>query len=187
MFDERKSAQASAYLLTKAGGSMYHIKLIKLLYLADRLSFELYNYPITGDDYYSMKYGPVLSHIYANVNNYACCSSVWAEYISDKDNHQVSLINPKNNSIEDLDELSESDIEVLDLIYRQFGTWDRWDLVDYCHKPENIPEWKNIDTGSEKIELLLLLSHLGKSRETIEDIINENEYQLKFLQTLRKG
>ena len=35
-FDERKAAQAASVLLERHGGSMPYIKLIKLLYLADR-------------------------------------------------------------------------------------------------------------------------------------------------------
>ena len=36
VFDERKAAQAAAHLLHRHGGPMPYIKLIKLLYLADR-------------------------------------------------------------------------------------------------------------------------------------------------------
>ena len=59
MFNELKTAQASAYLLHKAGGTMEHLKLMKLLYLADRLSWKEYDKSITGDEYYSLPYGPV--------------------------------------------------------------------------------------------------------------------------------
>lgn len=62
MFDELKIAQATAYLLHKAGGTMEHIKVMKLLYLADRLSWQRYGYSISNDEYYSLPYGPVLSN-----------------------------------------------------------------------------------------------------------------------------
>ncbi|MEE3701578.1 type II toxin-antitoxin system antitoxin SocA domain-containing protein, partial [Mannheimia haemolytica] len=52
MFDELKIAQATAYLLHKAGGTMEHIKVMKLLYLADRLSWQRYGYSISNDEYY---------------------------------------------------------------------------------------------------------------------------------------
>ena len=51
MFNELKTAQASAYLLHKAGGTMEHLKLMKLLYLADRLSWKEYDKSITGEEY----------------------------------------------------------------------------------------------------------------------------------------
>ncbi len=38
MFNERKAAQAAAYLLHKAGGKLPLLKLMKLMYLAERLS-----------------------------------------------------------------------------------------------------------------------------------------------------
>lgn len=67
MFNELKTAQASAYLLHKAGGTMEHLKLMKLLYLADRLSWKEYDKSITGDDYYSLPY-PVISK---NIESYS--------------------------------------------------------------------------------------------------------------------
>ena len=36
VFDERRAAQAAARLLDKHGGTMPWLKLVKLLYLADR-------------------------------------------------------------------------------------------------------------------------------------------------------
>jgi uncharacterized phage-associated protein len=48
-FDERKAAQAAAYLLKKHDGRLNFMKLIKLLYLADRKSLLENGKPITGD------------------------------------------------------------------------------------------------------------------------------------------
>ena len=41
-----------------------YIKLIKLLYLADRAALIETGSPITGDRYVSMKFGPVLSNVF---------------------------------------------------------------------------------------------------------------------------
>src|ERR1022692_1541243 len=42
---------------------MNYMLLIKLLYLLDRRALSLWGRPVTGDDYFSMKYGPVLSEV----------------------------------------------------------------------------------------------------------------------------
>ena len=47
---EEKAAQAAALFLLKAGGPMPHLKLMKLLYIADRESYRRRGSPITGDD-----------------------------------------------------------------------------------------------------------------------------------------
>ncbi len=53
-FNERKATQAAAYLLQMRGGTMSYMKLIKLLYLADRAALVRFGRPITTDRYVSM-------------------------------------------------------------------------------------------------------------------------------------
>jgi hypothetical protein len=48
-FNERKAAQAAAYLLAKRGGRMDYRKLLALLYLADRQKLVERGHTITGD------------------------------------------------------------------------------------------------------------------------------------------
>ena len=65
MYDERRAAEAAAYLLHRAGGTMPIDKLMALLYLAERLSLQRYGEPLTGDRLVSMPHGPVLAETYA--------------------------------------------------------------------------------------------------------------------------
>lgn len=187
MFDERKTSQAAAYLLKKAGGQMSHMKLIKLLYLSDRLSFDKYNFAITGDEYFSMKNGPVLSNVLDLINGYGGKGSTWNEYISDRANHTVSINQHISTKVDDLDELSESDIEVLDAIDAEFGMWDKWDLVSYCHNKEKIPEWEQLDSGRALLPAQDILAFLGKSREAIDAFTKSEEYHESFLKALHQG
>ncbi|MCK4275964.1 MAG: SocA family protein, partial [Phycisphaerae bacterium] len=53
-----KAIQATAYLVGKLG-KVDKIKLIKLLYIADRDHFLQHGAPITGDDQYALNKGPV--------------------------------------------------------------------------------------------------------------------------------
>ena len=62
MFNEQRVAQMAAYLLGRARGHTKYLKLMKLLYLADRESMKRHGHPISGDRYVSMEHGPVLSH-----------------------------------------------------------------------------------------------------------------------------
>jgi uncharacterized phage-associated protein len=69
LFNEAKATQAAARLLKLRGGSMSYIKLMKLLYLADREALIRWGRPITTDRYVSMDNGPVLSRIYNLIRN----------------------------------------------------------------------------------------------------------------------
>lgn len=71
LFDERKAAQAAAFLLHKAGGRLPLLKLMKLLYLSERESLQKYGDTITGDTFVSMPNGPVLSMTLNFINGFA--------------------------------------------------------------------------------------------------------------------
>ncbi len=63
IFDEQKAAEAASCLLSVNGGCLPYMKLIKLLYIADRRSLTMYHSSITTDSYFSMKFGPVPTSI----------------------------------------------------------------------------------------------------------------------------
>ena len=62
-FNARKAAQVGAYFAKASGGKINVLKLVKLIYLADRHSMELYDAPILNDVFVSMNKGPVNSPI----------------------------------------------------------------------------------------------------------------------------
>lgn len=163
MFNERKVAQMAAYMLKRRGGTMSHLKLIKLLYLADRAAMNSYGAPISGDSFYSLPNGPILSrtlNLMAGVVESE--PQGWETWISDKAEHQVSL--RQDFSFDDLDYLSPADLDVLNSVWETFGGMTRWQLVEYTHS-ENCPEWENPNGSSAPISHLKLFAALGKSNE----------------------
>ena len=48
MFNERKAAQVAAWFLRRSGRRMAHLKLMKLMYLADREALNEFGFPITA-------------------------------------------------------------------------------------------------------------------------------------------
>jgi uncharacterized phage-associated protein len=167
LFDERRTAQAAAYLLYKAGGSLPLIKLMKLMYLAERLSFQRYGEPITGDKLVSMDHGPVLSRTLDCINGFSpSIEGGWETWVADKAGHEVALRdqNMVRSPEEDLPRLSESDLEVLGETWAEFGDWDRWRLVDYTHLG-GCPEWQDPDGSSQPILYETLFEKLGYTTE----------------------
>ncbi|MDE2933694.1 MAG: Panacea domain-containing protein [Chloroflexota bacterium] len=170
VFDERKAAQAAAHLLHRNGEPMPYIKLIKLLYLADRRAFVETGYPITGDRLVSMKNGPVLSNVLDLIRlTGGRDRSVWHEYVSDPDAHAVRAIGPAELDEAD-DELSEYERSLLDAVFQEFGGANEWDLVDHTH---TLPEWTDPKGSSAAIDPKVILKSEGFTKKEVAAVESE--------------
>jgi uncharacterized phage-associated protein len=163
MFTPRKSAQIAAFFTSQEGGPINIMKLVKLMYLADRESMNRYGTPISFDRMVSLDNGPVLSQTLNLINGDVsrAAAVIWDGWISDRANHKVML--QREFKRDDLDELSTADIEVLESIWTSFGHMDQWALSDYTH--QHCPEWKFPEGSSLPIAEADLLRALGRSNE----------------------
>ena len=167
-FNEAKATQAAARLLRNRGGRMSYMKLIKLLYLADREALSRWGRPITTDRYVSMKHGPVLSgvlNLITEGEDPSFGQTVWAKHISEPEQFDVIL---KEDSSGEL--LSEAEDELLDETSKNFGHMNRWKLVDLMHK---LPEWRDPDGSAFPIEYGEILRAQNKKPEEIRAIESE--------------
>lgn len=179
LFDERKAAEAAAFLLFKAGGSLPLIKLVKLLYLAERLSLQRYGEPLTGDRLVSMTHGPVLSMTYDHINGaLPSREGGWESWVADRAGHMLALRDASKirSPEQDLLRLSDSDLEVLGAVWDEFGHWDRWRLVDYTHS-DACPEWEDPEGSSRPIPYERLFSKLGYSAEQTAALVERLDTQ----------
>ena len=169
MLNERKVAQVAAHLLCLRGGKMSHLKLMKLMYLADRECYKLYGRSITGDRAVSMDNGPVLSQTLNLMDGEArYASNGWDTLISAKSNHELTLKRALERS--DMDELSRAEVEILDSVYSTYGRMGRWELVDLTHQ---LPEWVNPDGSSLPIATQDILLGLGKKSNVIVGLMRQ--------------
>jgi len=158
MFNERRVAQMAAYLLGRGKGRMNYLKLMKLLYLADRASMKRNGHPISGDRYVSMDHGPVLSQTFNLIKGAVqFAEQGWNHWIADRADYDVSLKRKVHR--EALDELSEADLEVLGNVYSRFGKMDQWELVDYTHR--YCREWEDPKGSSAPIDYETIFKALG--------------------------
>jgi uncharacterized phage-associated protein len=180
-FDERKAAQAAAYLLKRHHGRLNYMKLIKLLYLADRKALLDLGNPITGDRMMSMPKGPVLSGILDLINwgRRRSETSVWLQYVSEPIGYDVTLA-AEGISIDELDRLSESERQVLDEIDEEYGRVDKWSLVELTHR---LPEWHDPRGSSLPIDPAEILREEGRSEEEIRRLA-QNANRALFLHDL---
>lgn len=168
----------TSFFVGKQGGSINILKLMKLLYLSDRLSLEKYEEPITWDQMVSMDNGPVLSETLNYINGFKSpdLQSKWQEWVQDRANNQVSL--SKSFTRDDLDYLSDADIEILNEVWDSFGHMNQWQLCDYTH--EHCPEWKDPKGSSVKFDYEDVLRELGKTSKEVRDYYHDRQNQLEL-------
>lgn len=171
LFNEKKAAQVAAFFLFEAsrrGGNITILKLMKLMYLAERSSYEQYGEPIIGDALVSMPNGPVLSKT-LDLINFGAQENLdggWDALIAERNGRDMALKSTDLiKSEDDLKELSESDLEILRSVWSEFGNKSAFWLRDYTHNPENCPEWEDPDGSSVPIKLESLFEILGFSKE----------------------
>ncbi len=169
-FREDKATQAACVLLGLNRGKMSYMKLIKLMYLADRRALLKWGRPITFDRYFSMKHGPVLSRVLDRVNEGDPPEedSLWHQYISRRSRYEIRA-KAKCPS----DRISEAEVQVLHEVYEQFGKLDKWDLVDQLH--EMLGEWQDPGDSAVPIAYRDILLAGGKSEIEVAAVARELE------------
>lgn len=167
-FNEKKTTQAAARFLKLAGGRMSYMKLIKLLYLTDRGALLGWGRPVSGDKYYLMKLGPVLSEVHDLITEVPCPGDevFWTAHISPPSNYEVELKADPGN-----DELSKAEEKLIDEIFAAYGRYEPFDLVDLLHK--TLPEWREIKSGRIPLEYREILQAVGTPPEVIEETESE--------------
>jgi uncharacterized phage-associated protein len=179
-FDEAKTTQAAAFLLKENGGKMNYMKLIKLLYLADREALSKWERPITGDSYVSMDNGPVLSKVLDKINsgrNPSGIKSYWHKYISSPEGYNVKLLKQKPGFAE----LSKREKNLLLNIYQQYKQYDKWQMVDICH--DVLPEWNYPQGSSIPIRIEDILRAINKTEKDIA-LIEEEIADLNYVKAI---
>lgn len=177
-FKVRKAAQVAAFFAMAEGGSINVLKLVKLIYLADRRFLEKHDCSILNDRLVSMPHGPVNSLTYGYIDGFLNRREDWDAFITDRENHKVALANP-DITIDDLDELSRAELRVLKEVAAKFRKYTGYRLRDYTHR--HCPEWEDPNGSSNPIPYERLLKHLGKRHSVeIADSI-EGEYELDRL------
>jgi len=170
-FDEQKVTEAAALLLQLRGGCMHYIKLIKLLYIADRQAFSEWGIPISNDNYVSMDHGPVLSQTYNLIKD---GGRFWSSYISAPfGDYEIQL----NTTLQNKRKLSPAEEDMLSKVFDEFGRENRWKIVDFVH---TLPEWKDPGGGSIPISISEILHALNESEENIRAIIAEIDQERKI-------
>lgn len=177
VFKYDKTIQAVAFLLRReTSKEMNYMRLIKILYIADRESIKLTGRPITGDRVAAMPQGPVLSELYDLIKGTHLRSPELARFIQ-KDEYKIRLVEDPG-----LANMSRFDIETIEKVAEEYRALDEWDLVELTH---NFPEWrKNTPDDSQMkwISFNDILEALGRTPdpEIEEEAMEERAFARLF-------
>jgi len=160
-FDPIKARQVIAYFARKNGGSIEKLKLTKLIYLSERLSFQKRSAPMNFDDFYSMPHGPVPSSSLNVINAKADGIKLHGNLVSASD----EIGN---------DRLSANDVAILDQVWGEFGKMSAFQLRNWTH--DNCKEYVEVPEGRFTISYDEILDAVAV--EDSDAIMRE----LKFLQ-----
>lgn len=185
-FNVRKITQISALLMSNCpNGTIEHVKLIKLLYAIDRMAIKELGFPLSGDSYYSMSKGPILSRT---------LDLIRGKYSGDEQKEWSSLIGELSssftlallNSVDQLplDQLSDAEIELIELVWRELGTAGVWDIVDWTHAA--FPEWEDPGSSSTRITIESIVENLGLGEEESQGLLEHLEEQKAFDSTFSR-
>lgn len=133
-FDTTKTIQAAAVLLKQHAGRMSRLRLLKLLYIADRETLQETGRPITGDRVAAMKNGPVLSRTYDLIKGEDFAAPAWEEFIQREGPQDVRLRKEPG-----VGKLSRQEIAKLTAVSDRYSASDDWDIAEITH---DFPEWK---------------------------------------------
>jgi uncharacterized phage-associated protein len=176
-FSEKKAAQVAAFFLHRAKGELEILKLMKLMYLAERASYKKFGEPLIGDKLVSMDNGPVLSITLNHMNRFLPSEpDGWETWVSDRNNYLLALKKEVKDPKEDLLQLSDAELEILESVWQEFGGFGSFELADLTHTI--CEEWEDPHGSSIPITRSRLLRSVGFDPETskeLEERIESNQ------------
>jgi len=118
---------------------MNYMRLLKLLYIADRESLRETGRPITGGPVVAMERGPVLEEVDALIRGQHTEMPLWDEYLR-KDRYNLELLKDP-----DVKQLSRYEIAKLQEVAKKHEDDDEWALSRHTH---DFPEWQKNQAGA---------------------------------------
>ena len=175
-FDFRKAVQAAAVLAKREPCEMIsRMRLLKLLYIAEREALKEIGQPITGDSLAALENGPILSGFYDIIKGEAERSIVFEKYFTSA-GYQLKLTKSPG-----VGALNRWEIRKLHAVSDRYRDVDDWALSEETH---GFPEWKKNNRGksSGPIPVEDVLNAVGCSAHTAK--VAENAQVAKAITEL---
>jgi hypothetical protein len=175
-FDAKKIIQIVDFLVARNSFSLNYTKMIKLLYIADKEALAKHDIVITGDRYFSMKNGPVLSGVLDLVNGEFAvpeAQELWNNHFNTIGHEIVS----KDKRPMSYDQLSDFELSLLTEIDNKYKNYDYGHMINLTHDKKKFSEvrWKEAEKMGTSLHLGIedILKNLGRTDEEIEELEKE--------------
>jgi len=182
--DVEKAIQAAGVVLRREGKEATRLRILKLLYIADRESLAETGSPILGSRIVAMKHGPLHSEVLDLINGGHRDEPKWSLYFQSSGKDVRLSREPAT------DRLSRQDIRLLNRVVEKRLPYDDWEVVDETHAFE---EWKKCypnpeESTSRSIPLDVLLDAVGRGHEkgAIKEDIADSAYYDRFFSGISK-
>lgn len=174
-FNPEKTIQSVGLLLELEGCPVSRMRLLKLLYIAERELLTESGRPLTGDVAIAMKYGPVLSQVYDLIKGVASDSESWRDHFENSGYRVRLKKKPERSS------LTKREIEKLIEVASRFSDMTDDELSELTH---GFKEWSgNFQEGtSTPIPWREILSYQGK--DDLIAIIEQDEADRRELEAM---
>ena len=159
--DVEKAIQAVGVLLRREGKRAGRLRLLKLLYIADRLSLKQTGCQILGSRIVAMKHGPLHSEVLDLVNGDHIAAPKWSKYFRTIGRWVVLANEPPIGA------LSRYEVELINRVVDERQHLCDWDVADETH---DFPEWRTVyldpnENTSRPIPVELLIDSVGRSAD----------------------
>ena len=148
--NERLATQMAVAFITKANGPVGRLRLIKLMYLAEREAMRRFLLPIIGDQIFAMRHGMALSNTARLARGKGEADGEWNQHIV---RTTQGLGTRRGVSAGSLGDPSKDDLGVIQRVWERYGDKSQDELVhDVHHKlPEWIDHWDNDDRKTHAV------------------------------------
>lgn len=176
------------YVLEKLGTGVDYIHLFKMMYFAQQSHLVMYGMPLMEDTFKARKHGPVPSLTYKVMRKVEgknvdmtqglddFCSSI---DVCEEDGHQMIYL--KDGVKCDMDELSVSNIKILDQWIEKLRDIESFDLSDLSH--DNAWEKAKSEaerTGEDIAMTMVDIAAAGGASKAMQNVIRERQLNARI-------
>lgn len=181
--DTAKAIQAVGVVLRREGKRSGRLRLLKLLYIADRKCLAETGAFLLGSKFVAMKHGPLHSEVLDLINGWHLGEPDWSQYFR-TDGRWITL-----ESEPEVGRLSRHEVELLNSVADEHAGKDDWEIVEYTHA---FDEWKKnypnlAEDTSKLIPLEDVIDATGRTADKqaiLQDLNDEAAYD-GFFEELR--
>jgi len=160
-FDEEAAIEIILYVANRVETPTFH-HISKIIYFADRAHLEKYGRFICGDSYVAMRHGPVPSGIYDILKDVRYDRPT-ASQANEAFSVQDHTVIPHRNA--NLDYLSDSDVECLNMAISKYGNKSFGALTNLSHDAA----WRSAD-ANDLIEIEQIVATFENPEPLLEHL-----------------